>query len=214
VRPILLAVLLAFAALAAGRALAAPLPQACVADAKRHCASQPAGPRLDRCMQDHENLLSSQCKAALVAQKPTPCQAEYDKYCKGVQPGGGRIQACLKQHEAELSKTCRTSLAAAQSRVDPCQADVERLCKGVPAGGGRVAACMKEHAASISNGCKAEIAALQRAQQQQQQQPGPCAADAEKLCQGVPAGQGRVLACLKQHGAELSPACKQATAGR
>ncbi|MFO1061918.1 MAG: hypothetical protein U1E53_33725, partial [Dongiaceae bacterium] len=165
-RPILLAVLLVLAALGAGRALAAPLPQACAADAKRHCASQPAGPRLDRCMLEHENVLSGQCKAALVAQKPAPCQAEFDKFCKGVQPGAGRVQACLKQHDAELSKSCKASLAAAQSRVDPCKADVERLCKGVQPGGGRIGACMQKNAASISNGCKAEIAALQRAQQQ------------------------------------------------
>ncbi|MFO1058567.1 MAG: cysteine rich repeat-containing protein, partial [Dongiaceae bacterium] len=63
-----------------------------------------------------------------------------------------------------------------------------------------------------SNGCKAEIAALQRAQQQKQ--AGACAADAEKLCKGVQPGGGRIQACLKQHSAELSPACTAATAGR
>jgi len=37
-----------------------------------------------------------------------------------------------------------------------------------------------------------------------------CAADAQKLCAGVKPGGGRILACLKQHKAELSDQCKQA----
>ncbi len=37
-----------------------------------------------------------------------------------------------------------------------------------------------------------------------------CAADVQKLCAGVPAGGGRVLACLKQHKDEVSDGCKQA----
>jgi Cysteine rich repeat len=37
----------------------------------------------------------------------------------------------------------------------------------------------------------------------------PCKEDAERLCQGVEPGDGRILQCLKQHEADLSPACKQ-----
>jgi hypothetical protein len=37
-----------------------------------------------------------------------------------------------------------------------------------------------------------------------------CASDIQKLCAGVPAGGGRVLACLKQHKDEVSDGCKKA----
>ena len=37
-----------------------------------------------------------------------------------------------------------------------------------------------------------------------------CLADYQKLCQGVLPGGGRVLQCLKQHDAQLSPGCKSA----
>jgi len=37
-----------------------------------------------------------------------------------------------------------------------------------------------------------------------------CAGDVQKLCAGVPAGGGRIVACLKQHQAELSSGCRQA----
>lgn len=48
------------------------------------------------------------------------------------------------------------------------------------------------------------------AQQVTPPQQGPCAADFEKLCKDVKPGGGRLLACLKQHEAELSATCKQA----
>lgn len=37
-----------------------------------------------------------------------------------------------------------------------------------------------------------------------------CASDVQKLCPGVPAGGGRVLACLKQHQDQVSDGCKRA----
>ena len=37
----------------------------------------------------------------------------------------------------------------------------------------------------------------------------PCREDAERLCKGVEPGDGRIVQCLKQHEADLSPACKQ-----
>jgi hypothetical protein len=37
----------------------------------------------------------------------------------------------------------------------------------------------------------------------------PCQQDAERLCKGVEPGQGRIVKCLQQHEADLSPACKQ-----
>ena len=37
-----------------------------------------------------------------------------------------------------------------------------------------------------------------------------CAADVQRLCAGVPPGGGRIVACIKQHQAELSDGCKQA----
>lgn len=39
--------------------------------------------------------------------------------------------------------------------------------------------------------------------------PPPCAADVEKFCPGVPAGAGRILACLQEHASKLSPECQQ-----
>jgi hypothetical protein len=36
----------------------------------------------------------------------------------------------------------------------------------------------------------------------------PCRADAQRLCQGIPPGGGRMAACLQGREADLSPACR------
>lgn len=54
-------------------------------------------------------------------------------------------------------------------------------------------------------------ARAQQAQQGSKEAQGPkkgaCKADAEKLCKDVQPGGGKMIECLKQHQADLSPAC-------
>ena len=45
-------------------------------------------------------------------------------------------------------------------------------------------------------------------------QTGGCAADREKLCPGVPFGGGRVIRCLTEHEASLSPGCRETLSAR
>jgi hypothetical protein len=40
------------------------------------------------------------------------------------------------------------------------------------------------------------------------EQQGACKDDVAKLCKDVQPGEGRVLQCLKEHQADVSPACK------
>jgi hypothetical protein len=40
----------------------------------------------------------------------------------------------------------------------------------------------------------------------------PCRADVEKLCSGIKPGGGRIVACLHEHAADVSPACHDAMA--
>jgi hypothetical protein len=50
------------------------------------------------------------------------------------------------------------------------------------------------------------------AQAEDKDKPGACRADVEKLCKGIQPGGGRIAMCLKQHGSELSPGCRETIA--
>ena len=56
-------------------------------------------------------------------------------------------------------------------------------------------------AAALSTGAFAQGAKAQKGE-------GPCAQDAKKFCAGMQPGGGRIARCMKQHEAELSPACQ------
>ena len=87
----------------------------------------------------------------------------------------------------------------------PCREDAKKFCGNVQPGGGRIARCMKEHEAQLSPACQS---AMKEAQQRFEEFSKDCKPDAEKFCKGIRPGQGRILACLKSHQAELAPACK------
>ena len=99
--------------------------------------------------------------------------------------------------------------ASAAPTDGPCAADAQKLCPGIKVGGGRLKNCLKEHQADLSDACKARI---QKALAEHKDAHHACAADVEKFCQGVAPGGARVAKCLKQHSAELSPACQAAFA--
>ncbi len=95
--------------------------------------------------------------------------------------------------------------AHAQRGQGPCREDIQKFCPNVQPGGGRFRDCLQQHAAELSPACqqhiketKAQVATWRQA----------CEADVQKLCSGVSPGQGRIIACLRQHEADLSQPCK------
>jgi len=94
---------------------------------------------------------------------------------------------------------------SAKTEDRPCKADAEKLCKGMEPGGGKIAACLKEHSSELSPACKDNIA---KAKEKVKELKEACEGDAKKLCKDVKQGGGRIMQCLKQHEAELTPACK------
>ena len=92
-----------------------------------------------------------------------------------------------------------------------CEADIAQYCGAVEPGHGRVMACLYAHETVVGDACDAAIAdtadmldmlfeTLTFARQE-------CAADIESLCGDVPAGEGRILTCLKSNEVDLSDGC-------
>jgi TolA-binding protein len=96
------------------------------------------------------------------------------------------------------------AFAQAKKGDGPCAADAKKFCGNEKPGGGRIAKCMKTHEAELTPACQSQMKAVEQRIEEVRQE---CKADAEKFCKGIRSGQGRILACLKSHQAELAPAC-------
>ena len=98
------------------------------------------------------------------------------------------------------------SLLVATAYPHPCQEDAERLCKDKKAGGGRIARCLYQHKAELSPACKDKFDGFKKRLAEVRES---CEEDAEKFCQAVQPGQGKIARCLRMHGPDLSASCKK-----
>eukprot|EP01025_Chloroclados_australasicus_P015793 TRINITY_DN17633_c0_g1_i1.p1 TRINITY_DN17633_c0_g1~~TRINITY_DN17633_c0_g1_i1.p1 ORF type:complete len:858 (-),score=130.26 TRINITY_DN17633_c0_g1_i1:623-3196(-) len=123
----------------------------------------------------------------------------------------GATIACLRQRKSQVSDACAEEITLLQEeatqdyRVDPqlkkyCEEDAKKFCESVEAGDGGVQKCLREKITTISWDCREELerqevedaddirlsTTLYRA----------CLADKQKFCSDLPAGNGRVIACL------------------
>lgn len=57
-------------------------------------------------------VLSTVAAAAQTAAEREACQADYEKFCAGVQQGGGRIMQCLSKHLDQLTPECKSVVEA------------------------------------------------------------------------------------------------------
>lgn len=90
-------------------------------------------------------------------------------------------------------------------QAGPCTDDVAKFCKGVRPGGGAIAKCLKENENDLTSACREHIS---KAKQKLQDFKEACRGDVSNFCKDVQPGGGRILQCLKQNEAKLSPACK------
>ncbi len=110
---------------------------------------------------------------------------------------------------AGLSLLLAVLLAGPARPDDACAADAARVCAGIPPGEGRIYYCLRSSWSSLSEGCQKTLDWAQRASQEVALD---CQADAFSWCQGVPAGRGRLFACLASHRSDLSSTCQDAMA--
>jgi hypothetical protein len=121
VRTRLLAMTIALSALFlwAGSSVYAQTSPPCAEEIAKFCKDiEPCKGLLMDCLKEHENELSSTCKAKVeeankrLEKAQQACAEDIQKFCKDIRPGGGRIAKCLKEHACDLSPACKEKCAA------------------------------------------------------------------------------------------------------
>ena len=129
------------------------------------------------------------------------CAADYRAHCAGVPTGGMPALNCLRQNVDKLSAACQTAVNAAGGGAAPSAA-----APAVPSGAPSASPAEAAPATPAAPAAQAfrpmsprqEVAVLR----------GACGPDYRTLCAGVPPGGGRVIACLRENAASLSPRCQ------
>ncbi len=90
---------------------------ACADDVSKFCKDvQPGQGRIIKCMKEHENELSAECKAQLTEMSAKrqeareACEDDVARLCSNATSGKGGIMRCLKEHENELSPQCKAMM--------------------------------------------------------------------------------------------------------
>ncbi|MDF0494109.1 cysteine rich repeat-containing protein [Bradyrhizobium yuanmingense] len=143
---------------------------------------------------------------AAAAKQPSPaqvsaiksaCRGDYPKVCASVPPGGAPALECLEKNKAKVSAGCAKAVNAAFGGG----------AAAAPAGAAPTAAAPAAAAAPATITLRPllpreELFIVRSA----------CGADIRTLCTGVAPGGGRIIQCISNRAASLSPACKEVLA--
>lgn len=109
--------------------------------------------------------------------------------------------AAAQEPRPPLDASALRQAAATTARA--CGVDARRYCRGAP----DIAACLW-NSPNVSGVCKDALAAAAPVFSA----VSTCQAEATQLCASVPQGGGRVVGCLADYYAQLSPTCYSALA--
>lgn len=131
---------------------------------------------------------------AQVAAIKSACRGDYPKVCAGVPTGGAPALECLEKNKAKVSAGCGKALAAAGGGAAPAGGG----SAAAPAAGGAAPAAAPAVVVLRPMLPREELFVMRSA----------CGGDIRTLCAGVAPGGGRIMQCIANRAADLSPACK------
>ena len=144
---------------------------------------------------------SKPAAASTAAKKPSDaqaaairnaCRADYPKVCAGVPTGGAPALECLEKNKTKVSAGCGMALAAVSGTAPPAAGG------STPAAAGAAPAAAPTVIVLRPMLPREELFVLRSA----------CSADIRTLCAGVAPGGGRIMQCIANRAADLSPACR------
>lgn len=124
------------------------------------------------------------------------CRGDYRKVCAGVPTGGAPAQQCLEKNKARVSAACSAALAAAGDIAPtPATGAAPAAAEAAPAAAPTVIVLRPMMP-------REELFVMRSA----------CGDDIRTLCASVVPGGGRIMQCISNRAAELSPACREVLA--
>ncbi|WP_025032589.1 cysteine rich repeat-containing protein [Bradyrhizobium sp. DOA9] len=142
---------------------------------------------------------------AAAAKQPSPaqvsaiksaCRGDYPKVCASVPPGGAPAVECLEKNKAKVSAGCAKAVNAAFGvGAAPPASGAAPAAEAAPAAAPAVIVLRPLLP-------REELFIVRSA----------CGADIRTLCAGVAPGGGRIIQCISNRAASLSPACKDVLA--
>jgi len=140
-----------------------------------------------------------QPSSAQVSAIKSACRGDYPKVCAGVPPGGAPALECLEKNKAKVSAGCAKAVNAAM---------------GGGAAAAAPAAAGSAPAAAAAPAAAPAVIVLRPLLPREELfiVRSACGADVRSLCAGVAPGGGRIIQCISNNAASLSPACKDVLA--
>lgn len=144
-----------------------------------------------------------------VAGAPPAVNAAPGSTVNGAAPQAGAPQGGVSGGGAPASASAPFAKGegkGGRQRMAACRTDVATFCQNAEKGGGRMR-CLKENQAKLSPECQAVLTERVQAASNFRQ---ACKADQAAHCAGVERGGGKLMQCLRENQAKLSPACGEA----
>jgi hypothetical protein len=163
---------------------------------------------------------------ALAADDATPeqCAVDAKQFCPDLGQTDPGLRGCLKKHDADLSRSCYYALKGKlppnrASKMDKpksgkladCKAEIDKYCPGQE--GKEAGTCLSTHKDALSASCATAVddfEAKRKLKKANDTTGGACKDDRKKLCADKQGADAK--ACLKDHKADLTQACRDAIA--
>jgi hypothetical protein len=177
-------------------AAAAPAKESAPAAATAKPATETAAPKA--AASPAAAAPAKQPTSAQISAIKSACRSDYPKVCAGVPTGGAPALQCLEKNKAKLSAGCEKAVAVATGGAAPAAGSAPAAA--APAAGAAPAAPTVIVLRPMLP--REELFVMRSA----------CGGDIRTLCAGVAPGGGRIMQCIANRAADLSPACRDVLA--
>jgi hypothetical protein len=100
----------------------------------------------------------------------------------------------------------------AQGVLEACEAQIEEYCSAVTPGNGRLISCLYAHEDHLDETCANTISDIGDIMDHVfatiRDAMATCAPDIEKQCPNTQFGGGRIMTCLQEKSADITPECR------